>query len=369
MTRSRRQTISRPTIKDIAREAKLSLATVSLVLRDPETPRVSRPTRQRVVDIAARLNYRPNLLARSLVGQKSATLGLVITTLLNPFYAEITQAIIDRAKDDGYSVIATSVGDGGPSVEQHYIHALLDRGVDGLIICSALRDDPAVYELRKRGLPFVLVLRGVDERPSEQPIDFVGVDDWRGAAMVTEHLLNLGHRRIALIAGPQETATGYHRLLGARAAFEARGLEIDASLIYHGDYTRQSGYQLARKILQARTKASAIFAANDIMAMGVLQALAEKGLKAPDDIAVVGFDDIEMAGLPGLELTTVSHQKIMLGRLAVEQLLDKITGASENVVKKYLIDPILVIRKTCGFHSRQKSGGQPQANSGRGTGA
>ena len=134
---------NRPTIKDIAREADLSPSTVSLVLRDPKTTRVSRATRNKVVEIAKRLNYRPNLLARSLVGQKSSNLGLVITTLLNPFYAELTQSIIDRARQDNYSVIASSVGDGGPEVEQHYTHELLDRGVDGLIICSALRQDPA----------------------------------------------------------------------------------------------------------------------------------------------------------------------------------------------------------------------------------
>ena len=220
-------------------------------MRDPETTRVSSATRKRVVEIAKRFNYRPNLLARSLVGQKSSTLGLVITTLLNPFYAEITQAIIDRAKEDGYGVIASSVGNGGPEVEQHYADELLDRGVDGLIICSALRNDPVVNELRKRGVPFVLALRRIDE--------------------------------------------------------------------------------------------------------GVLEAFAEKDIKVPDDIALVGFDDIEMAGLPGVELTTISHPKHTLGRLAVEQLLAKIKGQSDNVVKKSFIDPVLVIRKTCGYHAWKES--------------
>jgi len=272
---------------------------------------------------------------------------------LNPFYAEVTQAIIDRAREDGYGVIATSVGDGGPSIEQHYANELLDRGVDGLLICSALRNDPVICDLRKRGVPFVLALRGVDEGPCEQPPDFVGVDDRRGSAMITEHLLSMGHTRIALITGLQETSTGYHRFLGAQAAFEARGLKIDPSLIFKGDYTRTSGYQLGLEIIRTRPQPTAIFSANDIMAMGVLQALAENGLKAPDDIALVGFDDIEMAELPGVDLTTISHQKITLGRLAVEQLLARIRGESEHVVKKFLIDPILVIRKTCGFRTRQ----------------
>ena len=350
----RQDTRNRPTIKDIAREAGLSPSTVSLVLRDTGTTRVSHSTRKKVLEIAKRLNYRPNLLARSLVGQKSSTLGLVITTMLNPFYAEITQSIIDRAREDDYSVIASSVGNGGPEIERHYTHHLLDRGVDGLIICSALRNDPAIHDLRERGVPFVLVLRKVDERPSEQPFDFVGVDDRRGARMVIEHLLKMGHTRIALIIGPQETSTGYYRYTGALAAFENRGLKVDSSLIYKGDYSRASGYNLALEIIRNKSAVTAIFSANDIMAMGVLQALAEKNLKAPDDIALVGFDDIEMSGLPGVDLTTISHQKVILGRLAVEQLLARIKGESEHVVKKFLIDPVLVIRETCGYHARQE---------------
>lgn len=354
---------SRPTLKDIAREANLSLSTISLVLRDPETTRVSSATRKRVVEIAKRFNYRPNLLARSLVGQKSSMLGLVITTLVNPFYAEITQAIIDRAKEDGYGVIASSVGNGGPEVERHYADELLDRGVDGLIICSALRKDPVIDDLREREVPFVLTLRSIEEGPSDQPVDFVGVDDRRGAAIITEHLLDMGHDRIALITGPQETSTAYHRFTGAQAAFEARGLNVDPALIFRGNYSRKSGYELAKRIIRTRPRPSAIFSANDIMAMGVLQALAENGLKAPEDVALVGFDDIDMAALPGVDLTTISHQKTTLGRLAVEQLLARIKGESDHVVKKFLIDPVLVVRKTCGASQRQKPGRSPALKS------
>jgi LacI family transcriptional regulator len=349
-----KQKSRRPTLKDIAQEANLSPSTISLVLRDPKTTRVGRATRKRVIEIAERLNYRPNLLARSLVGQKSSTLGLVVTTLLNPFYAEITQAIIDRAKEEGYGVLASSVGNGGFEVEQHYALELLDRGVDGLIICSALRKDPVISDLRKRGVPFVLTLRGIDEGPSDQPVDFVGVDDRRGSAMITEHLLKMGHSRMALISGPQETSTGYCRLAGALAAFEARGLKADPSLIFKGDYSRRTGYKLALEIIRTKSEVTAIISANDIMAMGVLEAFAEKDIRVPDDIALVGFDDIEMAGLPGVELTTISHPMHTLGRLAVEQLLAKIKGESDNVVKKSIIDPVLVIRKTCGYHAWQE---------------
>lgn len=348
---------SRVTLKDIAREANVSPASVSLVLRDKETGRVSETTRKRVIEIAERLNYRPNLLARTLVGKGSATLGLVITTLLNPFYAEITQAIIDRARKKGYSVIATSVDCGGPNVEQFYLDELLDRGVDGLIISSALRNDAAIKNLRKRGVPFVLVVREVDQEPSEKPVDFIGVDDQRGAALATNHLFNLGHTPFAVIAGPQDTSTGYHRLQGVKAAFNAKGLEVDSDLIYYGDYTRQSGYEQTQKIFESRKDATAIFAANDIMAIGAMEALAEKGLKVPHDMALIGFDDIEMAGLPGVDLTSISHQKTHMGQVAVERLIEKITGKSENMATRSLIDPVLVVRKTCGADAAAKKKG------------
>jgi LacI family transcriptional regulator len=289
---------SRPTLKDIAQEANLSPSTVSLVLRDPQTTRVSRATRKRVIKIAERLNYRPNLLARSLVGQKSSTLGLVITTLLNPFYAEITQAIIDRAKENGYSVLASSVGNGGFEVEQHYTHELLDRGVDGLIICSALRNDPAISDLRKRGVPFVLALRGIDEGTSDKPVDFVGVDDRRGAAIITGHLLKMGHTRMALISGPQEISTGYHRFLGTLAAIEARGLKADPSLTFKGDYSRRTGYKLAQEIIRTKSDVTAIISANDIMAIGVLEACTEEGVRVPEALPWSGLTILRWPGCP-----------------------------------------------------------------------
>lgn len=354
----------RPTIKDIAKEAGVSAATVSLVLRDHMTPRVSAATRERILKIAERLKYKPNLLARSLVGSGSSTLGLIITTLLNPWYAEATHAIIERARDKGYGVIVSSVSEGGPGAEERYTQDLVDRGVDGLIICSALRDDPVIFSLQKQGVPFVLAVRSVEASPTDPPIDFVGVHDKRGAAIAVEHLIALGHQRIALLTGPQETSTGYNRLVGARSAFEAHGMKLDSKLIFQGDYSRDSGYRQALNILATKNRPTAIFAANDIMAMGVLQALAEKGVRVPEDMALVGFDDIEMGGLPGVELTTISHDKSILGRLAVDQLIEKIKGDSRQFSKITLIDPVLLIRRSCGYHLRKQEGRKKGAKEG-----
>ena len=138
--------------------------------------------------------------------------------------------------------------------------------------------------------------------------------------LAIDHLFDLGHTQIAIIAGPQDTSTGYHRLQGVKAAFKARGLEVDSDLIYYGDYSRESGYEQTQKKIRSRKKATAIFAANDIMAIGAIEALEEKKLKVPDDMALIGFDDIEMAGLVGVGLTSIFHQKAQMGRMAVERL-------------------------------------------------
>ncbi len=341
----------KPTIKDIAREANVSPATVSLVLRDRETPRVSPPTRKQVLEIAKRLEYKPNIFARSLVGKESLNLGLVITSLQNPFYAEIMHEIIDQAMKKNYGVIAASVAKGDLDAERRVVQNLLDRGVDGLIICSTLRHDPLIYELKEEGVLFVLAWRTVEQKPTDPSVDFFGLDNQRGAVIVIDHLVKLGHKRIALILGPRDTSTGYDRYVGAISAFESHGIEVYRDLILFGDFYRESGYALTRKLLRLRNRPTAVFAGNDCMAMGVLEALTEEGLKVPADMALVGFDDIEMAGLPGIDLTTVAHLKDTIGRLAVDHLIDKIRGESDRMVKKIILDPLLVIRKSCGYHS------------------
>jgi len=355
--------VSRLTLKDIAREAGVSPTTVSLVLEGKKTSRVSDRTRKRVLEVIDRLNYKPNVIARSLVKKESHSIGLIITTLLNPFYAEIAQDIIDRAKETGYGVVACSVR-GGIEDEQRSVEDLISRGVDGLIICSSLRHDPVVFKLAEDRFPFVLTLRSVEHNPGSPPVDSIVVDNKRGGFMATEHLIKMGHKDIALIAGPQETSTGYERLAGALAAFEAYGLEHNPDLILYGDFHRNSGLHLTRQLLEKKPVPTAIFAANDHMAMGVLDALRERGVQVPNEMAVVGFDDIEMSGLPGIDLTTVSQKKATLGRLAVDRLLEKIREGEGSVVKRVILDPILVIRRSCGFQDREETYEIEGANSG-----
>jgi len=338
-------------MKEIANKLKVSVTTVSLALSNQETSRVSNDTRNKIVEIAKRLNYKPNYIARSLLGKTSHSIGLVLTTLRNPFYAEIAQDIIERATILGYSVSICSAREGFE--DSHYIiENFYKRGMDGLIICSASRDDPMVYELSDTGCPLVLAMRNVTVPPGKPPLDYVVIDNERGGFMAVEHLIKMGHKRIALILGPQEVSTGFDRYKGALAAFKEYGIRPDDHLILTGDFFRKSGYVSTKYLLQRRQIPSAIFAANDHMAIGVLDGLHEKGLSAPKDLALIGFDDIEMSGLPGIDLSTISQKKATMGIKAVDHLIAKINGESEHFVQKTILDPILVIRKSCGFYER-----------------
>ena len=340
----------RPTIKDIAEEAGVSASTVSLVLRDKETKRVGSETRERILGIASRINYKPNLQARSLVGHGSHTLGLILPTLANQVYVERMQGIIQRANEEGYGVIASSVDNQGLDGEYRTAFDLIDRGVDGLIICSVLRKDPLIDDLLRQQIPFILAARTIEPEPAGPSANYVIPNDSRGASMAVAHLIKIGYQRFAIVMGPLDTSTGYNRRMGALAAFQEYGVRKEDVLMLQGDYTRESGYRLALKIMEMKGMPEAIYSSNDIMAIGLLHGFSDKGVKVPDDIAVVGFDDIEMAGLPGIDLTTVGFRRDVMGVLAVDRLIENIRRRSNDIVTQTLLDPILTIRKTCGLH-------------------
>jgi len=338
------------TLKDIAQEAGVSIMTVSLVMRDPRTSRISPALSQKIINIATNLNYRPNYVARSLAKNKGSIIGLVVPTLLRPFYSELTQSIIERAQDNGFSVIAYSVR-GGLQDEEKGVHELLDRGAEGIIICSARRHDPNIQALIESNVKLVLINRYCEEPPLSMPYDYIGIDNFRGALLAVNHLIEMGHRDIAVIAGPSEFSTGHDRLQGARQAFKNHHVKLGPGSVYKGDFGRVSGYRAAQKMITRPIRPTAVFASNDHMAIGALEAFREAGLKVPGDIAVVGFDDIEMSGLPGVDLTTITQKKDTMGPIAVDVLLDKINLDNKTPPIRITLEPILVIRKTSGYKS------------------
>ena len=344
----RRKKGGQPTIKDIAREAGVSATTVSLALENKPTSRVSQATREKILSIAQKMNYRPNFAARALATQKSRAIGLVVPTLLNPIYAEFAQELIDRTSVLDYSVIICSAN--GKEDEQRQVtRDLLDRGVDGLIICSSHRDCQVLHELNEQGIPLVLAIRSVDQKPGHPRVDYYGMDNRFSAFQLTSHLIRMGHKRIGLLCGPPQTSTGNDRRQGALDALTTYGLICDNEMMVSGNFQRQSGFELGMQLLKHPEPPTALLAANDNMAVGVLMALREMGKKAPEDVAVAGFDDIDVAGLPGIELTTVSQKFSPVGRLAVDRLLHKINQPTKGNAEHVLFDPVLVIRQSCGF--------------------
>jgi len=192
----------------------------------------------------------------------------------------------------------------------------------------------------------------VDAHPEFPPVDFIGVDNERGGYLVTEHLLRMGHTGIAFLRGLQEVSTGYNRYMGALKAFEAYGAQPDPGLVFDAGFHRETGLRLTRELLASQRKFTAIVAASDHMAIGALDGLREAGVRVPDDVAVVGFGDIEMAGLPGVDLTTVTQKKAVMGSMAVDILLENITEERSHLTNHILLEPSLIIRESCGFHLR-----------------
>jgi LacI family transcriptional regulator len=209
-----------------------------------------------------------------------------------------------------------------------------------------------ISDLLRESIPFVLAVRNVRQSPENPAVDSVGVDNERGGYLAVEHLIKMGHQKIGFLMGDQETSTGYDRYVGVLAAFKAYGMKFNPELVLHGDFRRKSGLRLTRKLLSMEKDITAIVAHNDHMAMGVLDGLREKGIRVPEDIAVIGFDDIEMAGLPGIDLTTVTQKKDIIGRTAVDILLEKIKEPSSHLTKRITLNPKLIIRESCGFHLR-----------------
>ena len=337
------------TIKDIARMANVSHTTVSRALNNKA--RIKNETKEKILAIARGSNYRPDFVARSLVMRRTKTLGLVITTIANPFYTELSQGIETTAISLGYNIILCSTNY-DLSAEKKYIDMLRSKGVDGIIFTSAHMGDPNILALAEEGFPIILVNRRTYHAVVKEKVDYVGVDNLLGGFMAVEHLIKLGHQRIGVIGGSSESSVGFERLEGGKKALTAYGLGVVADYFLEGDFLKGSGYHGGKKFLEMSEPPTAIFATNDYMALGAYQAIVEEGIKAPEEIALIGFNDIEFASMKGIELTTIGQKKYEMGALAVKTLVERVEGAKVGPPKEIILEPELIIRKTCGFYLR-----------------
>jgi LacI family transcriptional regulator len=336
------------TIKDIARMANVSHTTVSRALNNKS--RIRNETKEKILSIAEGLNYRPNFIARSLVMKRTKTLGLVITTIANPFYTELALGIETTARGLGYNIILCFTHS-DLSIEKQYVDMLQSKGVDGIIFTSAHMEDPNILGLAEDGFPMILVNRRTYHPVVKEKVDYVGVDNVLGGYLAVEHLIKLGHSRIGVIGGSSESSVGFERLEGGKRALKTYSLEERPDYFLGGDFLKGSGYQGGMRFLEMGEPPTAIFAANDYMALGAYEAVVEKGLRVPGEMALIGFNDIEFTLMRGIELTTIGQKKYEMGAVAVKTLVEKIERRELSPsTREIILEPELIIRKTCGFH-------------------
>jgi LacI family transcriptional regulator len=299
---------------------------------------ISAETRQHVLQVVERLGYRPNTLARGLVTQKSFTLGLVVPDIANPFFSEVARGAEDAARQDGYSLLLCNAME-NPRREMEALRTLDAQSVDGILLCSSRLSDEDLAMMIAR-LPAVVLVNRVWSGPD---LRSVWIDDEAGAALAVQHLLAGGRRFIGFLAGPPASQSGRRRALGYEAALSRAGIAVDPNLVLPCSPDLEGGYEAAAQLISGRPEVDALLCYNDLVAVGALQAVATRGRRVPEDIAVVGFDDIMLAGLVTPPLTTLRSDRRALGAEAVRLLMRTLsgcTGGCENVV----LQPELIVR-------------------------
>ena len=321
-----------PTIADVARAAGVSVTTISHVISGNRP--VSPKTQARVRAVIEELGYRPNPVARTLRTQRSHTIGLVIPDITNPYYPVLARGLQDVTAEAGYHVFVCST-DAQAERELEFVADLVERRVDGLVV-AAFGEDPELLTIpAARGVATISLGARVDH----PAVDVVETDDIDGAARATDYLIGLGHRRIGLIAGP--LPIGERRIGGYRRALDAAGLPFAAELVQTGDWTRASGRPAMRALAALGRPPSAVFCANDLMAIGALDAARELGLDVPGDLSVVGYDDIEAAALLTPALTTVLNPAHAAGEAAGRLLLERLSDARTERTVLHLPCPLI----------------------------
>ena len=330
---------TRVTLREVAALAGVNPATVSRVLNPDTRHLVKTDTAQRVEAAARRLDYEPNRVARSLRTRRSYIIGVVIPDLTNPLFPPIVRGIEDALGASGYTALLANT-DRDPGRTRQMFEALRGQQVDGFIMATAATEDALVADALEEGVPLVLVNRTLDR----SAVSAVAPDDRGGIRQAVEHLAGLGHRAIAHIAGPQVMSTGLLRYRGFVEAMAAANLDVlDGAVVFAPSFTEDAGAAAAQQLLRALPSCTAIVAANDLVALGVYEAAAELGRKCPDDLSVVGFNDMLFADKFAPPLTTVHVPVYELGTQAAELLLERLQ--SEHApARTLLLATRLVVR-------------------------
>lgn len=327
--------MKRANIQEVAKMAGVSPSTVSRALNG--FPGISEKTRQKVIEIAKKLNYKPNYRGQILTTKSTKNIGLLITDITNPFFPELVRGAEETASESGYTIL---LGNTSESIDKEtsYLEFFSRGPVDGVIISASRISNEHIISLAEEGLPIVVINR-ILEHPK---ISYVSTDMEKGGYIATKHLIELGHTKIAFINGPSHSEAAERRLSGYKKALAESKIRYNSKLVSFNVPVAESGYKEAMRILNTENPPTAIFTYNDLMAFGVIRAVKDLGVRISDDLSIVGYDDIFFSSFTDPPLTTIRQPKEKLGKKAVELLLKLMKGERQGI----LVEPELIIRNT-----------------------
>jgi LacI family transcriptional regulator len=331
-----------PTIHDVAKLAGVAPITVSRVINN--TGYLSQETKERVEAAIAQLGYVPNTLARSLRSKRTNTLALVITDITNPFWTTVARGVEDKASDSGFTVFFCNT-DESEVEEKKYVQALLQKQVDGILLVPAHNTPDSVEYIKRNGTQVVIL----DRRIPGIQADIVRSDSIHGSYILTQLLIENGHRRIAILGGPKGISTADDRMEGYyKALYDAGITEQPQGYVLCGSYTHESGYEMALQAIDLDPRPTAFVAANNFIANGAMRALADAGIQVPDEIALVGFDDIPSALNAVPFMTVASQPAYEMGQKATEILLSRLNGIEKDSYQEVVLPVSLIKRQSSG---------------------
>jgi LacI family transcriptional regulator len=330
-----------PTIHDVSKLAGVGVGTVSRVLNNRGY--VDQDTRARVNAAIAELGYMPNRLAGSLRSKSTGTIALVLSDIENPFWAAVTRGTEDCANERQFNIILCNADD-SEGKQLNYLTMLLEKKVDGIVLVPGTGTNNHIAWIQKQGTKVVVL----DRHLSGYEVDTVRGDSVGGSYELVKRLISAGHRRIGMVSGPENVSTSIERVEGYKQALIEAGIEVNPELIYYGKFERESGLLLTQKVLALSPRPSAIFAANNRLAMGAYNAIQEVGMKVPEDISMVAFDDLPPDHILGAVLTIAAQPAYEMGRRATNLLLDRIRGQAPREWQDVVLPTQIIERKSIG---------------------
>lgn len=330
-----------PTIDDVAKEAGVSKSTVSRALAN--SPRISENTRERIIKIKERLGYEPSNLARGLSLRKTYTIGVLLEDISNSFFTEVAKGIELTLKKAGYTMFLTST-DFSYEEEIRLTKTFLRNGVDGILITPVNENSEALTILKEQGVPFFVL----NNKPTDETMNWADTDNLLGGYLQARHLLEIGHKKMLIVRSVALKGTR-DRFNGAVKAIEEQGVSLSDQIVLGDANLREEGYRLIKNYFEKAGKLggfSAVITTNDDVAIGAMEYFFEKGIRIPGDISIIGYDDISLAGLIRVPLTTIHQPKFTMGEIAAYMLINIIEGQARNLPQQYLLQPHLIVRES-----------------------